>query len=127
DRAARPRVFRPAFPQLDLHRRHPQSGDANEQSLVQMGLLMEYRLAGTRLLKREQLLFGLQAPSIARQLAIRADRAMTRDQDRHRIRSIGMADGARRRGPPDARCDLTVAARGAFRNLAQLAPYAELK
>src|ERR1700722_13055485 len=70
--------------------------------LARLAGRMEYRAAGTRLFKREQLLFCLQAPSIARELAVGADRAMTRDQDRHWIRSVGMSHGARRRRPPDA-------------------------
>src|SRR5258708_30180822 len=84
-------------------------------------------MAGAGLLESEQLLFGLQAPSIARELAVRADRAMAWDQDRHRIRSVGVSNGTRCRRASDARRDLAIAARGACGNCAQLTPYAELK
>jgi hypothetical protein len=75
----------------------------------------------------QQLTLALQAPSISTEMPRRANRAMAWDDNRHRIRAIGGADGADCARPSDSPGDFGIRARFARGNRAELLPHRELK
>src|SRR5204863_3735421 len=70
----------------------------------------------------EQFLLPVLPPAVAREVAVRPDRAVAGNQDGDRVRGAGAADGPGRAGTSDPPRDLPVAARGAGRNRPELFP-----
>ena len=69
----------------------------------------------------------MQPAAVARQRAVGADHAVTRNDDRDRIRSVGGADRADRVRSRDAARELGVADRRAVSDPLQLAPARQLE
>src|SRR5688500_13018798 len=79
------------------------------------------------LFQREQLLLPAQAPGVAAQAAVGADRAVARDDQRHRIGAAGAAARAHRPRRADRARDFPIGARLAARDAAQLVPHPPLE
>ena len=78
-------------------------------------------------LEIEQRLFDRQPAAVAGERSVAADDAVTRNDDRDRIGSVGETDGAHRFGIADAPRELSVAGGLAVRDIAQRAPHLLLK
>src|SRR5690349_2524218 len=71
---------------------------------------------------REQPALALDAASVARERAVRADHAVTRNHDADGVRAVRQADRPYRLGSPDMACEITVRTRLPARYLQEPAP-----
>src|SRR5689334_14497718 len=78
-------------------------------------------------LVREQRALERQSAAIAREAAVGADHAMTRNDQRDRVRAVRRTHAARGRRLADRARDLAVAARLAVRNREQRLPHGLLE